>query len=116
MSSHYGEYGWDEPDEDDDRAYDDDPPDPKPRPVKHYNRGGAGKRKGKSPHQHVRNWRWGMPHGVTFMRDVDYHWYRLVAHRKDAAGEWVKPSVRKMWRKKIHHNRLNRHRLKEIVF
>jgi hypothetical protein len=113
LSGRYGTPGWDEPDgEDDDPSYDDDPPEPKPRPVRRYNRGGAGKRKGKSPHQHVRNWRWGKPHNVTFMRDWDYRWYRLTIQRFKNAPI----NARKVWRKTIHHHRLNRHRLKEIAF
>lgn len=113
MSGLYGTPGWDEPDDGEDYPYDDDPPDARPpRPRKPLIRGGAGKRKGKSPHQHVRNWRFTMPHTVTFMRDTDYDWYRLVI------GQFKnKPiDVRKLWRKKIQRHRLNRHRLKAIEF
>lgn len=100
---------WD----DDDYPEEEEPSDVRPpRPRKPLIRGGAGKRKGKRPHQHVRNWRPDMPHGVTFMRDVDYHWYRLVI------GQFKNKPIdpRKIWRKKIHRHRLNRHRLKAIEF
>jgi len=99
--------------ETDDNPYD-DPPEPKSRQRKPLIRGGAGKRKGKSPRQYTRNYRRtpSLGWGVTVMRDWDYAWYRLVVPQfRD------KPiDVRKLWHKKVHHDRRGRHLRPPVVF